>query len=262
VLRKHRAPGRGSNELSVRKLLILLVAGHANSLFSSQVLDTEGAKAPNISAILNKENRKLPPPPRSIKSDVFNPEERFEVALERSESAVALSGEEENSPSASSSLRVLLGTNKKIRDKSVSLSVMGGGLSGLVGMRADVAIEPIWLSGQIGSGVDYTTWAMGVRKYLLPTLSFLPFIDLKYTEWFLKKSEQGTAAEYPFPTYATEKFFENPYEKQTARLISPGLGMALLGKDGFGMELGAQYLWSFDVNRGALLGSLGLVKYF
>jgi hypothetical protein len=38
--------------------------------------------------------------------------------------------------------------------------------------------------------------------------------------------------------------------------------MAYIGKEGFGLEVGAQYTWSFDMEQGAVLGSLGLVRYF
>ena len=218
-------------------------------------------RSPSTEDILNHRNRKLAPPPRNIKSDRFDPSERFEVALERSENAVSLSDREVVQGSSSSNYEVLLGTNRKIRDKSVSLGVMGGGLAGVVGAKLDVALRPIWLSGTIGSGVDYMTWGMGIRKYLFPKLAFLPFLDLRYSEWMLKQAS-STDAEYPFPAYATKKFFENAYEKQTARLLSPGLGMAYMGRDGFGVELGAQYSWSVDIEQGAVLGSLGLVKYF
>lgn len=226
------------------------------------VLGATFASDLNSTQILDRRNRRLAPPPRTIKSDRFDPSERFEVALERSETAVSIS--DEVTPvdgTGVSNYEVLLGSNKKIRDKSVSLGVMSGGSSGVVGGRLEVAIQPIWLSAQIGSGFDYSSWGMGLRKYLFPKLSFLPFFDLKYSQWTLKRSTDANAS-YPFPTYATKKFFANAYEKQTAYFLSPGLGMAFLGNQGFGLELGAQYLWNFNVEQGALLGSLGLVRYF
>ncbi len=225
---------------------------------TAQALTSIYDRGPNTEDILNRRNRKLAPPPKNIKSDRFDPSERFEVALQRSESAVSLT---ETYDSSGPSFEVLLGTNRKIRDKSVSLGVMGGGVSGLVGARAEFSLPPVWLSAQLGSGVDYSTWGLGVRKYLFPRLAFLPYFDLRYSEWSLKQADDPNV-EYPFPAYATAKFFDNAYEKQTARLFSPGLGMAYMGRDGFGMEIGAQYLYSFNVEQGALLGSLGLVKYF
>lgn len=233
--------------------ILVATAGHA--AFSS-IYD----RSPNTETILNRRNRKLPPPPTNIKSNNFNPSERFEVALERSETAVSLS-ESVDEGSTSSTYEVMLGTNRKIRDKSVSLGVVGGGSSGVVGVRAEVKLEPVWIGAQFGSGVDYTSWGVGARKYLFPQLLILPFIDIRYSEWMLKQTSD-TSAEYPFPAYATKKFFENSYEKQTARLLSPGLGMAYLGRDGFSVEVGAQYLYSMKLEQGALLGSFGLVKYF
>ncbi|MEZ4814128.1 MAG: hypothetical protein R3A80_02840 [Bdellovibrionota bacterium] len=236
-------------------VLLSLLGPEAFAAFNS-IYD----RSPDTEDILNHRNRRLPPPPKNIKSNKFNPSERFEVALERSEAVVTLSDSEEEG-SSSSSYEVLLGTNRKIRDKSVSLGVVGGGSSGVVGVRADVKIEPVWLSAQLGTGGDYMTWGVGARKYLFPRLRFLPFLDVHYSEWLLKEAD-STAADYPFPAYATKKFFENSYEKQTARLLSPGLGVAYLGRDGLGVELGAQYLYSLQLEQGAVLGSLGLVKYF
>jgi hypothetical protein len=220
-------------------------------------------RSPSTEDILNHRNRKLEPPPKNIKSDRFDPSERFEVALARSENAVSLSTTED-AQSSSSGYEVLLGTNRKIKDKSVTLGVIGGGLSGLLAVRGEFTIPsiiPVWLSAFIGSGVDYTTWGFGVRKYLFPRLAILPFVDLRYSEWLLKQADSADAA-YPFPAYATTKFFKNSYAKQTARLVSPGLGMAYLGHEGYSLEVGAQYSWAVDADQGALLGSLGLVKYF
>lgn len=216
-------------------------------------------RSPDTEDILSHKNRRLAPPPRNIKSNNFNPEERFEVALERSETAVSLSDSSESS--SSSGFEVLLGTNRKIRDKSVSLGVASGGVTGVLGAKAEVNVDPVWLSATFGTGVDYMSWGVGVRKYLFPEFALLPFVDLRYSEWLLKESTDTNAA-YPFPAYATKKFFENSYEKQTARLLSPGLGMAYLRRDGFGFELGAQYLYSLQLDQGAVLGSFGLVKYF
>lgn len=216
-------------------------------------------RSPDTEDILSHRNRRLPPPPKNIKSNNFNPSERFEVALERSETAVSLSDDTEGS--SSSSYEVLLGTNRKIRDKSVSLGVVGGGVAGVLGAKAEVNIDPVWVSGTFGTGVDYTTWGVGVRKYLFPRMVVLPFLDIRYSEWLLKEAD-SVGADYPFPAYATKKFFENSYEKQTARLLTPALGMAYMGRDGLGFELGAQYAYSLQLDQGAILGSLGLIKYF
>lgn len=234
-------------------LLLTLASTQAYAAFNS-IYD----RSPDTEDILNHRNRKLPPPPRNIKSNNFNPSERFEVALERSETAVSLSDE---SSSSSSSYEVLLGTNRKIRDKSVSLGVVSGGVTGVLGAKAEVNIDPVWVSGTFGTGVDYTSWGVGVRKYLFPRLAVLPFLDIRYSEWLLKEAD-SVGADYPFPAYASKKFFENSYEKQTARLLSPGLGMAYMGRDGLGFEVGAQYSYSLQLDQGAILGSLGLVKYF
>ena len=183
--------------------------------------------------------------------------------MERSETAVSISDEVTpvDGSNSSANYEVLLGSNKKIRDKSVSLGVISGGIGGLVGGRVDVQLAPIWLSAQIGSGVDYSSWGFGLRKYFFPKLAVLPFLDLKYTQWALKASNDQNAS-YPFPNYATKKFFKNSYEKQTSYFLSPGLGVSFLSNDGLGLELGAQYLWSINVEQGAVLGSLGLVRYF
>lgn len=239
---------------------IAVLASPLISLLSFAAYDSIYDRSPSTETILNHRNRRLPPPPKNIKSNNFNPAERFEVALDRSETAVSLS-ETVDSGSNSSTYEVMLGTNRKIRDKSVSLGVVSGGASGVVGARAEVKIDPVWIGAQFGSGVDYMSWGVGVRRYLFPQLVILPFVDLRYSEWLLKETND-TSADYPFPAYATKKFFENSFEKQTARLLSPGLGMAYLGRDGYSVEVGAQYAYSLQLNQGAILGSLGLVKYF
>jgi hypothetical protein len=226
--------------------------------FSSHV---NAAEVPNLTEILSHKNRKLEPPPRNIKSDRFDPNERFEVALQRSETAVAITKDDFSDDSNSSRYQVLLGTNRKIADKTVSIGVLSGGLSGLVGGRIDFSLAPFWVSASVGSGVDYSSWGLGIRKYLFPRLAVLPFVDIRYSEWLLKKAN-NQRADFPYPQYATKSFFSNPFDKQTAHLVSPGLGMAYVGKDGFGLEVGAQYTWSFDMEQGAVLGSLGLVRYF
>jgi hypothetical protein len=219
------------------------------------------AEVPNLTEILSHKNRKLEPPPRNIKSDRFDPSERFEVALQRSETAVAVTRDGSDEESLNSRYQVLLGTNRKIADKSVSIGVLSGGSSGLVGGRIDFSLPPFWVSASVGSGLDYSSWGLGIRKYLFPRLAVLPFVDFRYSEWLLKKAN-SQRADFPYPQYATKSFFSNPFDKQTAHLVSPGLGMAYIGKDGFGLEVGAQYTWSFDMEQGAVLGSLGLVRYF
>jgi hypothetical protein len=221
----------------------------------------QSAEVPNLTEILSHKNRKLEPPPRNIKSDRFDPSERFEVALQRSETAVAITKDDSSEDSMGSRYQVLLGTNRKIADKTVSIGVLSGGSSGLVGGRIDFSLDPFWVSASVGSGVDYSSWGLGVRKYLFPRLAVLPFVDIRYSEWLLKKANDQRA-DFPYPQYATKSFFSNPFDKQTAHLVSPGLGMAYIGKDGFGLEVGAQYTWSFDMEQGAVLGSLGLVRYF
>lgn len=221
----------------------------------------QSAEVPNLTEILSHKNRKLEPPPRNIKSDRFDPSERFEVALQRSETAVAITKDDSSEDSMGSRYQVLLGTNRKIADKTVSIGVLSGGSSGLVGGRIDFSVDPFWVSASVGSGVDYSSWGLGVRKYLFPRLAVLPFVDIRYSEWLLKKANDQRA-DFPYPQYATKSFFSNPFDKQTAHLVSPGLGMAYIGKDGFGLEVGAQYTWSFDMEQGAVLGSLGLVRYF
>jgi hypothetical protein len=221
----------------------------------------KSAEVPNLTEILSHKNRKLEPPPRNIKSDRFDPSERFEVALQRSETAVAITKDDASDDSVGSRYQVLLGTNRKIADKSVSVGVLSGGSSGLVGGRIDFSLTPFWVSASVGSGVDYSSWGLGIRKYLFPRLAVLPFVDIRYSEWLLKKANDQRA-DFPYPQYATKSFFSNPFDKQTAHLVSPGLGMAYIGKDGFGLEVGAQYTWSFDMEQGAVLGSLGLVRYF
>jgi hypothetical protein len=133
-------------------------------------------RSPSTEDILNHRNRKLAPPPRNIKSDRFDPSERFEVALERSENAVSLSDREVVQGSSSSNYEVLLGTNRKIRDKSVSLGVMGGGLAGVVGAKLDVA-----RSYTPAIGVFTHRWVLRFRyRFTLPTdkrsVSNLPFL--------------------------------------------------------------------------------------
>lgn len=238
---------------SKKTLAIFILFNFSSHLYSAEV--------PNLTEILSHKNRRLDPPPRNIKSDRFDPSERFEVALQRSETAVAITKDDSDEESIRSRYEVLLGTNRKIADKNVSVGVLSGGSSGLVGGRIDIALAPFWVSASMGSGVDYSSWGLGVRKYLFPRLAVLPFVDIRYSEWLLKKSHDQRA-DFPYPQYATKSFFSNPFDKQTAHLVSPGLGMAYIGKEGFGLEVGAQYTWSFDMEQGAVLGSLGLVRYF
>jgi hypothetical protein len=134
---------------SKKTLAIFILFNLSTSLYSAEV--------PNLTEILSHKNRKLDPPPRNIKSDRFDPSERFEVALQRSETAVAITKDDSDEESIRSRYEVLLGTNRKMADKNVSVGVLSGGSSGLVGGRIDLALAPFWLSASMGSGVDYSS---------------------------------------------------------------------------------------------------------
>lgn len=148
---------------------------------------------------------------------------------------------------------------KMSRRFGVGLS--GGGSLAVFGVEADVNItENFSLSSGLGSGIDYSTFMVKGRWFLMGEW-VSPYIGFSLARWWT----DGTTATQIGPSILANRFLAGQTDYKTGFnvwLVSPSLGVQFMHPKGFAVSAEIQYLFRlFSFSNGTYAG-LGIHWYF
>lgn len=228
------------------------------------------ALSPEAKAVLDKKNRTLPAPPKSLKANSADPDYRYAQAIERSEASEAQLEEAPVTsvyaqPQSKAALRDERGLSQFLGERNLGVGFVGGGAYGIFGAEIDLRVEDQWTAGLgIGTGMTYRTWGIHAR-YLFRQSHLTGFVEGGYSNWHVSKVSQ-TGGEL-YPRYMSDRFLKNKFgalpEGQRAHLIYPGFGMLYKHSSGMGAIAQVQYFINTSGGlQGALGASAGLYMFF
>lgn len=244
-----------------------------------------------VQEIFDKNNRRLAPPPKSLRADRANMDYRYSNGAERADElkrkngyggAVAEAPNDEDYEKLNTPVRAPLSPdsysesststrrhNRKIvssfsGERIFGLGFVGGGAYGVFGLESDFTVAPQWSAGVgVGTGMAYTTWSAYGRYYFKES-AWNPFFQIGYANWHLQKSSK--TGDKISPEFLAGRFFEdkngNVAEGQRLHLLYPAVGVLYQSPTGFAVSTQLQYFISVNGFTGGLYGDLGFHFYF
>lgn len=136
-----------------------------------------------------------------------------------------------------------------------------GGALAVLGIEADVNLtEQLSISGGLGTGLDYSTFMVKARYFLLGQ-SVSPYVAASFGRWWTS----GTKDKNLSPSVLANKFLGPGYDATngfSVYMVSPIIGVQFMHTMGFAISAELQYLFKlFDFSNGTYAG-LGMHWYF
>jgi hypothetical protein len=223
--------------VSQRNFLLALVAAAAPT-------QPAWAVSRKVAEIFRKDNRELPPPPKSLRASAADPDERFKAGVSRltdkpaaastpKASVVKKNEEDDDAPetvsvkapsvdestwstlpkaSATESARPSLRRARPHRDyvsfdgrRTFGIGFMGAGAYGVFGAEVDFGLNEQWTAGfGLGTGMSYNTWGAHAR-YFIQTAKWSPLIEGGFARWNMGKVPVD--GESVIPNHISQRFF-------------------------------------------------------
>jgi hypothetical protein len=135
------------------------------------------------------------------------------------------------------------------------LGVSAGGSLAVMGLEADVNVtEQLSLSGGLGTGLDYSTFMVKARYFLLGEW-VSPYVAVSFARWWTSGTNDRNLA----PSVLVNKFLPQGYDYAngfSVYLLSPALGVQFMSRWGFAVSFELQYLFKlFDFSNGTYAGA-------
>ena len=136
-----------------------------------------------------------------------------------------------------------------------------GGMLSILGIEADVNLtEQLSISGGLGTGLDYSTFMVKARYFLLGQW-VSPYVAASFGRWWTS----GTKDKNLSPSILANKFLGPGYDATngfSVYLLSPAVGVQFMHPLGFAISFELQYLFKLiDFSNGTYAG-LGMHWYF
>jgi len=152
-----------------------------------------------------------------------------------------------------------LGTLKMQRRFGAGISV--GGPLAYFGLEADVNVsEDFSLSGGLGTGLDYSTFMVKARYFLMGEW-VSPYVAVSFARWWTG----GTDVRSVSPSALQNRFLEpgqNLAQGFSVYLIAPTIGVQFMHKLGFAVSAELMYLFKLFGFESGTYGGLAAHWYF
>ena len=144
--------------------------------------------------------------------------------------------------------------------KRFGIGVSAGGALSVLGVEMDINLtETVSVSGGLGTGLDYSTF-MVKAKYFLLGENVCPYFTAGFARWWTNGTREKTIG----PAVLVNKFLEvNDYSKGfSVWIVYPGVGVQFFHSMGFSVYAELQYLFKlFNFSNGTYAG-MGVSWYF
>ncbi len=151
-------------------------------------------------------------------------------------------------------------------DHRIGAGLMIGGSSGVMGLIADININPFF-STTVSLGTGYAYYAAGAKfqYYLLGTI-LSPFIGVGYAHWRSFRGINEIGALYP--NFIFSALLNDEQKKSTVKdglalhLAYPSIGLQYIHESGFGVSTEIVYLFDVTDFKGVPYFSVQTFYYF
>lgn len=145
--------------------------------------------------------------------------------------------------------------------KRFGIGFSAAGPLAVMGVEADVNVnENLSISGGIGTGLDYSTFMVKARYFLLGEW-VSPYVAAGFARWWTS----GTSEKAISPSVLANKFLEPGYDYRqgfSVFIFHPAIGVQFMHPMGFSFFAEVQYLFKlFSMANGTYAG-LGMHWYF
>lgn len=138
--------------------------------------------------------------------------------------------------------------------KRFGVGIAAGGGVAMFGIEVDVNLtEDYSLSGALGTGIDYSTFAIKGRYFLLGR-EFSPYLGLGFARWWTNGTQERNVAPAILKNefLADEKDFADGF---SVYILYPAFGVQFLHQSGFSMSAELQYMFRmFNFSNGTYAG--------
>jgi hypothetical protein len=145
--------------------------------------------------------------------------------------------------------------------KRFGLGISAAGPLSVMGIEIDFNIsENFSISGGIGTGLDYSTFMVKGRYFLLGE-SVSPYIGASIARWF----SSGTSAKAVSPSILANKFLEPGTDLTqgfSVWILSPSIGVQFMHQLGFSFFAELQYMFKLVNFANGTYAGLGMHWYF